>query len=55
MIESKIDIHPETHPIFFKKINIINDEEKNQCNICFGEYNYIKNTLCDCVYYYHVI
>jgi len=54
MLESKIDIHSETTPIFFKKINIINDEEKNQCNICFGEYNYIKNTLCDCVYYYHV-
>lgn len=23
------------------------------CNICFGEYNIVKNTLCDCVYYYH--
>jgi hypothetical protein len=35
-------------------ILIEKETEKNQCNICFGEYNYVKNILCECIYYYHI-
>ena len=36
-------------------IEAINEIESGKitCNFCLGEYNYIKNTFCNCNYYYH--
>lgn len=30
------------------------DDLNQQCTICMGEYNYIQNILCNCIYYYHI-